>query len=100
MPRKPVDIAHVNLRIRESLRRKLEREAERHQTSMNNEIRVRLENSFRIEADRDVDAVAGSEIELGAVRDTTLALGFGGSTRRGDHAGGRRPGMQTSLALG
>jgi hypothetical protein len=46
MARKPVDTAHINLRIRESLRRKLELEADKHQTSLNNEIRVRLEVSL------------------------------------------------------
>jgi hypothetical protein len=46
MPRKLVDIAHVNVRIRENLRRKLEREAKLHRTSLNNEIRLRLEDSF------------------------------------------------------
>jgi hypothetical protein len=57
MPRKPVDTAHVNLRIRESLRRKLEREAKKHQTSLNNEIRLRLEDSFEAQARRDLEAI-------------------------------------------
>jgi hypothetical protein len=58
MARKLTDIAHVNLRIRETLRRKLEREAARHETSMNNEIRVRLERSFELEAIRELDEIA------------------------------------------
>jgi Arc-like DNA binding domain len=58
MPRKPVDTAHINLRIRESLRRKLAREAEKHRTSLNNEIRVRLEDSLKAGAVRDIETVA------------------------------------------
>jgi HicB family len=46
MPRKPADIAHVNLRIRESLRRELEREAKKHQVSLNYEITSRLQQTF------------------------------------------------------
>ena len=57
MPRKPTDVAHINLRIRESLRRKLEREAERHATSLNNEIRLRLEDSFQKEAKFELDTI-------------------------------------------
>jgi len=54
MPRKPTDTTHISLRIRESLRRKLEREADKHQTSLNNEIRLRLEDSFEAQARRDL----------------------------------------------
>jgi hypothetical protein len=46
MSRKPTDTAHVNLRIRESLRKKLADEAEDRHWSLNNEIRWRLEASF------------------------------------------------------
>jgi hypothetical protein len=46
MPRKPADIAHINLRIRENLRRKLEREAEKHRASLNAEIAARLQQTF------------------------------------------------------
>jgi hypothetical protein len=58
MPRKPVDTAHVNLRIREALRRKLEREAKKNRTSLNNEIRVRLEKSFEDSVVRALDEIA------------------------------------------
>jgi Arc-like DNA binding domain len=61
MPRKLVDIAHVNVRIRESLRRKLEREAKKNRTSLNNEIRVRLEESFENSAVRDLDEIAADQ---------------------------------------
>jgi hypothetical protein len=43
--RKPEELVITNLRIRESLRRALEREAEQHQVSLNKEIINRLEDS-------------------------------------------------------
>ena len=46
MLRKSTDVAHFNLRIRESLRKKLADEAEDRHWSLNNEIRWRLEASF------------------------------------------------------
>jgi Arc-like DNA binding domain len=46
LPRKPADVAHINFRIREHLRRKLEAEAKRHQVSLNSEMHSRLEQSF------------------------------------------------------
>src|SRR5262249_39352115 len=58
MTRKPHDIANFNLRIRESLRAKLAREAEKNHTSLNNEIRRRLEASLEKAAVRDLDAIA------------------------------------------
>jgi hypothetical protein len=45
-PRKPTDVAHVNLRIRENLRRRLETEAKHHRVSLNSEMLARLEASF------------------------------------------------------
>jgi hypothetical protein len=44
--RKPTDVVQVNLRLRESLRRKLEHEAERRGCSFNAELTRRLEESF------------------------------------------------------
>jgi hypothetical protein len=44
--RKPTDVVQVNLRLRESLRRKLERESERRGVSFNAELTRRLEESF------------------------------------------------------
>jgi hypothetical protein len=44
--RNPNITVQVNLRLKESLRRKLEREADKHQTSLNNEMRLRLEDSL------------------------------------------------------
>lgn len=46
MPREPTDIVEPKLRIRESLRAKLEVEAARQQTSLNAEMVRRLEDSF------------------------------------------------------
>jgi hypothetical protein len=50
--RKPTDQVALTLRIRESLRRRLEREALRHDQSLNAELTNRLEESFR-RADAD-----------------------------------------------
>jgi hypothetical protein len=47
MPRKPTDIVQINLRIRESFRRDLEREAQQANLSLNAEIIRRLDQSFR-----------------------------------------------------
>jgi hypothetical protein len=44
--RKLTDIVQVNLRLRESLRRKLERESEKRGLSFNAELTRRLEDSF------------------------------------------------------
>ena len=52
MGRKPTEQVALTLRIRESLRRRLEREAERHDQSLNAELTNRLEESFR-RADAD-----------------------------------------------
>jgi hypothetical protein len=58
MSRQPHEIANINLRIRETLRARLEREAKRHQFSLNNEIRIRLEDSFNRDATRVLDDIA------------------------------------------
>jgi hypothetical protein len=46
MARKPTDTVQLNLRFSEALRRRLEKEADRHGLSMNAEIIDRLEKSF------------------------------------------------------
>jgi hypothetical protein len=46
MSRQPQETVSVTLRIRERLRARLEHEAQRHRFSLNNEIRIRLEDSF------------------------------------------------------
>ena len=58
MPRKSVGTAHVNLRIRDSLRDRLVREAEGHHFSLNNEIRVRLERSLEGDEHRSIEEIA------------------------------------------
>jgi hypothetical protein len=46
MPRQPHEPVQIKLRLAEPLRRKLEREAQRHHFTLNNEIRIRLEDSL------------------------------------------------------
>ena len=58
MPRKPTDIAQLKFRMRESLRRKLEVEAKRHQFSLNTEMHNRLEQSFYDKAHGDIWEIA------------------------------------------
>ena len=48
--RKPNTWVQVNLRIKEELRRKLEAAAKEGEVSFNEEVRARLEDSFRIES--------------------------------------------------
>jgi hypothetical protein len=56
--RRPTEIVQVGLRIRESLRRKLEAEARRHRVSLNNEIALRLQDSFEdLGARRSLDSI-------------------------------------------
>jgi hypothetical protein len=73
--RQPHEIANINLRIRESLRRKLEREAKRHRFSLNTEIRLRLEDTLQRQAPRELELIA-ADIELHWARyaDRHLAL--------------------------
>jgi|SRR5262245_8868029 len=53
MARKPTDIATLSLRIREELRRQIEREAKRQDRSLNSEIVRRLENSLSDDKDAE-----------------------------------------------
>jgi hypothetical protein len=46
MPRQPHEFVQIKLRLAEPLRRELEREAKKHRFTLNNEIRLRLEDSF------------------------------------------------------
>ena len=50
MPRHPDNVLQVSLRIRKELHRKLKSEAAKHRVSLNNEIALRLHDSFE---DRD-----------------------------------------------
>jgi predicted nucleic acid-binding Zn-ribbon protein len=66
MARKPTDIVQPNLRIRESLRRQLEREAKKHGVSLNQEMTHRLMRSFEEDAKRTIDIIAS---DLAAIHD-------------------------------
>ena len=72
MPRKPIDIAHINLRIRESLRKKLAAEAKKHGFSLNNEIRARLEESFEREGLKSISEIAAGLAETQEVFQSIL----------------------------
>jgi hypothetical protein len=56
MARKSTETVALTLRIREELRRKLERAAERNDVSLNNEMASRLEQSFQKEVEADLAA--------------------------------------------
>jgi hypothetical protein len=58
MGRKPTEIVQIKLRLREELRRKLLREAEKKDHSLNIEIAQRLEQSFdNAEHVREIDEI-------------------------------------------
>jgi hypothetical protein len=58
VPRKPTDIVQLKLRIRETLRRRIEAAAKKRQVSANYEMTSRLQQSFDQEAQRTIDAIA------------------------------------------
>jgi hypothetical protein len=58
MPRKPFEIVQYKLRIREALRRRIERAAKDHGISANQEMAGRLEQSFEQESVRKIDLIA------------------------------------------
>jgi hypothetical protein len=58
LARNPTDIVELKLRARESLRRKLEAAAKRHQVSLNNEMVTRLEASLEDKARNDFATIA------------------------------------------
>jgi hypothetical protein len=67
--RKPTAIVQLKVRMREDLRRRLEREAERREDSLNNEIVRRLESSFKRDADQDlVSAVRALQKEIAEIQ--------------------------------
>jgi hypothetical protein len=66
--RKPTAIVQLKVRLREDLRRRLEREAERREDSLNNEIVRRLESSFK----RDADQGLASEVRALRAENATL----------------------------
>jgi len=56
--RKSTDHVQVGLRIREALRIRLEREAQRNKIPLNREMMNRLERSFDVDAARSINDVA------------------------------------------
>src|SRR5262249_55455880 len=57
MPRKPGETVQINLRLKEALRRRLEREAKKRGVSLNFEMTSRIEQSFEMESLRAQEAV-------------------------------------------
>ena len=71
MARKPTDTVQLNLRFSETLRRRLEREAARHDQSLNAEIVHRLEQSFRVpELEKTIDRAVEQAIFKYAAKTT------------------------------
>jgi hypothetical protein len=66
MPRKLSALLDYKLRIRESLRRRIEQAARKRGASLNNEMARRLEHSFDQEALRDIDDVRSDLAVIGA----------------------------------
>ena len=58
MPRPTPEGVSFTLRMRKSLHRRLEREAQRHRFTLNNEIRIRLEDSLNRDASRILEDIA------------------------------------------
>jgi hypothetical protein len=59
MARKLTDVVQVNLRLREKLRRQLEKAAARRQVSLNYEMTSRIQETFDRKSLFDLDTVAG-----------------------------------------
>jgi hypothetical protein len=73
MPRKPFEIVQYKLRIREALRRRIERAAKEHGISANQEMAGRLERSFEQESMRKIDLIATQMEKLVQYTAATLA---------------------------
>jgi len=77
MPRKPAETVQVNLRMKESFRRRLEAEARTHRVSLNKEMMLRLEDSFEKTARRSLDSIAADmEIAWARYGERFLLLGL------------------------
>jgi hypothetical protein len=80
--RKGTDIIKVNLRLREALRQRLEREAKRNDTSLNSEMARRLEGSVNAE-EHLADLVGGEKnLQLFRVLGPAIALIEGETGKR------------------
>jgi hypothetical protein len=55
--KKPADLVHVNLRLREDLRQQLEDAAKERGVTLSTEIRMRLDDSFKREAQRGFEDI-------------------------------------------
>jgi hypothetical protein len=73
MPRKPIEVVQYKLRIREALRRRIERAAKEHGVSANQEMASRLERSFEQESVRKIDLIATQMEKLVQYTAATLA---------------------------
>jgi len=77
-PRQPHEFAQISLRLREPLRRKLERAAAAHHFTLNNEVRIRLEDSFNRDAAYMLDDLIGDlRIRWARQGERDKALEFG-----------------------
>lgn len=77
-PRQPHEFAQLSLRLREPLRRKLERAAAAHHFTLNNEIRIRIEDSFARDAAYALDDLIGDlRIKWARQGERDKALEFG-----------------------
>ena len=63
MPRKPMQVVQVNLRIREGLRRKLEAAAKKRGVALNFEMTDRLARSFEGETFQDLESRVASDAQ-------------------------------------
>ena len=73
MARKPSDIVSPNLQIREDLRRRLEKAAQKNRVSINREMINRLTDSFELRVRLDFeDVLEGMKEANSHIRDATL----------------------------
>jgi len=83
MARKSSDIVQFKLRIREELRRRLERAADTHDVSINHEMASRLERSFDHDTARTLEMIARDiEINWALFGERFLRLHFEAETAR------------------
>jgi hypothetical protein len=73
-PRRPTQTIVTNLRIKEGLRRALEIEAEKNETSLSREMVARLEASLLNNAKLDLVSLASIRADLEGLRDEMLAI--------------------------
>ncbi|MCK1400122.1 Arc family DNA-binding protein [Bradyrhizobium sp. 4] len=75
MPRKPAEYVQFKLRIREGLRRRIERDAEKNNRSANNEAVARLESSYsKHEQQALIETLVGGEFNADFLRLVALKM--------------------------